>query len=152
MTYQGLKVKREVESKMIPSYLLVKSNKNIDLIVPAAEIELAKERSSLSKDKIKLINAGEVIESNGFKFHAIPSAHEKIKKDENGNHYYLGYIVEFGPWTIYHSGDTVEYDQMEKYLTQWDLDVVFLPINGRKSERRAFIPITKTFNRTTNRI
>jgi len=115
---------------------LVKSNNNMDLIVPAAEIELAVDRSSLSEDKIKSINAGEVIESNGFKIHAIPSAHEKIKMDNNGNHYYLGYIVEFGPWAIYHSGDTVEYDKMEKYLTQWDLDVVFLPINGRKSERR----------------
>ena len=115
---------------------LVKSNNNMDLIVPAAEIELAVDRSSLSEDKIKSINAGEVIESNGFKIHAIPSAHEKIKMDNNGNHYYLGYIVEFGPWTIYHSGDTVEYDKMENYLTRWNLDIVFLPINGRKKERR----------------
>ena len=115
---------------------LVKSNNNMDLIVPAAEIELAVDRSSLSEDKIKSINAGEVIESNGFKIHAIPSAHEKIKMDNNGNHYYLGYIVEFGPWTIYHSGDSVEYDKMENYLTRWNLDIVFLPINGRKKERR----------------
>ena len=115
---------------------LVKSNNNMDLIVPSAEIELAMERSSLSKDKIKPINAGETIESNGFIIHAIPSAHEKIKTDKNGNHFYLGYIVKFGSWTIYHSGDTVEYDQMEKYLTQWDLDIVFLPINGREKERR----------------
>lgn len=115
---------------------LVKSNENIDLIVPAAEIGIAMERSSLSKDRIKSINAGQLIESNGFKIHAIPSAHEKIKIDNKGNHYYLGYIVEFGPWTIYHSGDTVEYDKMENYLTQWNLDIVFLPINGRKKERR----------------
>ena len=25
---------------------------------------------------------------------------------------------------------------MEKYLTEWNLDVVFLPINGRKKQRR----------------
>ena len=115
---------------------LVKSNSNLDLIVPAAEIKLAMERSSLSKNEIKSINAGETIESNGFTIHAIPSAHEKIKIDKNGNHFYLGYIVKFGSWVIYHSGDTVEYEQMEKYLTAWDLDVVFLPINGRKKERR----------------
>ena len=38
---------------------LVKSNNNLDLIVPTAEVELAMERSSLSKDKIKSINVGE---------------------------------------------------------------------------------------------
>jgi len=115
---------------------LIKANNNLDLIVPAAEINLAMERSGLPKDKITTINVGETIKSNGFTIRAIPSAHEKIKKDQDGNHYYLGYIVNFGSWTIYHSGDTIEYDQMEKYLSAWDLDIVFLPINGRKQERR----------------
>tara|TARA_B100001996_G_scaffold1654_1_gene1535 strand:- start:5555 stop:6403 length:849 start_codon:yes stop_codon:yes gene_type:complete len=115
---------------------LIKANNNLDLIVPAAEINLAMERSGLPKDKITTINVGETIKSNGFTIRAIPSAHEKIKKDQDGNHFYLGYIVNFGSWTIYHSGDTIEYDQMEKYLSAWDLDIVFLPINGRKQERR----------------
>ena len=115
---------------------LIQANNNLDLIVPAAEINLAMERSGLPKDKITTINVGETIKSNGFTIRAIPSAHEKIKKDQDGNHYYLGYIVNFGSWTIYHSGDTIEYDQMEKYLSAWDLDIVFLPINGRKKERR----------------
>ena len=115
---------------------LVQANNNLDLVVPAAVVDIAMDRSSLPKDRLSLVNASDTIESNGFLIHAIPSAHEAVETDENGNHYYLGYIIQFGSWSIYHSGDTVEYNEMEDTLAQWNLDVMFLPINGRKPERR----------------
>lgn len=115
---------------------LVQSNINLDLVVPAAVVDIAMERSNLPKDRLSLMNAGDTVESNGFLIHAIPSAHEEVETDENDDHYYLGYIVRFGPWTVYHSGDTIEYDEMEDTLAQCNLDLMFLPINGRKPERR----------------
>ena len=42
----------------------------------------------------------------------MPAAHNELEKDAWGRHKFLGYIVEAGPWTIYHSGDTVRYDGM----------------------------------------
>ena len=56
--------------------------------------------------------------------------------DDLGRHQFVGYVVEVGPWTIYHSGDTIPYDGMEENLRQWRIDVALLPINGRRPERR----------------
>jgi L-ascorbate metabolism protein UlaG (beta-lactamase superfamily) len=41
-----------------------------------------------------------------------------------------------GPWTIYHSGDTVEYAGLEDRLRPYRIDLALLPINGRAPERR----------------
>jgi L-ascorbate metabolism protein UlaG (beta-lactamase superfamily) len=45
-------------------------------------------------------------------------------------------VVEFGGWTVYHSGDTVRYPGMAETLRQFAIDVAILPINGSKPERR----------------
>ena len=58
-----------------------------------------------------------------------------IDKDEWGRHKFLGYVVEAGSWTIYHSGDTKLYDELEARLRQWSIDVALLPINGDLPER-----------------
>ncbi len=71
-----------------------------------------------------------------FLLHAVASAHETVERDEQGRCRYLGYIVRFGRWTIYHSGDTVRYDGMAETLETWNIDVALLPINGRAPERR----------------
>lgn len=42
----------------------------------------------------------------------------------------MGYVVQFGQWTIYHSGDTLWYDSMVETLKPFHVDVAFLPING----------------------
>jgi L-ascorbate metabolism protein UlaG (beta-lactamase superfamily) len=44
--------------------------------------------------------------------------------------------VQFGPWSLYHSGDTVRYPGMAELLSRWKLDVMLLPINGRHPSRR----------------
>ena len=49
---------------------------------------------------------------------------------------YLGYVIRIGPWTIYHSGDTVLYEGMGEKLRPFGVDVALLPINGARPERR----------------
>jgi L-ascorbate metabolism protein UlaG (beta-lactamase superfamily) len=44
--------------------------------------------------------------------------------------------VKFGPFAIYHSGDTVRYDGMAELLRPFSVDVALLPINGRGPQRR----------------
>ena len=44
--------------------------------------------------------------------------------------------MQFGPWTIYHSGDCVPYDGLEARLKKFKVDLALLPINGSKPERR----------------
>jgi len=48
----------------------------------------------------------------------------------------VGYVLQFGDWSIYHSGDTVRYDGMAEKLQEFKIDVALLPINGRAAERR----------------
>ena len=71
-----------------------------------------------------------------FRIHAVPAAHEGLDKDSVGRHCFLGFVLRFGPWTLYHSGDTVRYAGLAQRLRAFAPDVALLPINGRAPERR----------------
>jgi L-ascorbate metabolism protein UlaG (beta-lactamase superfamily) len=45
-------------------------------------------------------------------------------------------VVTFGPFTVYHSGDTLWYEGLTAWLAPWTPDVALLPINGNRPERR----------------
>jgi L-ascorbate metabolism protein UlaG (beta-lactamase superfamily) len=49
---------------------------------------------------------------------------------------YLGYVIEAGPWKIYHSGDTLWYEGMVDLLQAFNIDLALLPINGNDPARR----------------
>lgn len=66
---------------------------------------------------------------------AVPSAHEEIDFRGRDGHPYLGYLIRFGRWTIYHSGDCVPYPGLVERLAPHRVDVALLPINGRDPER-----------------
>jgi L-ascorbate metabolism protein UlaG (beta-lactamase superfamily) len=66
-----------------------------------------------------------------FAITGVASAHEKLDYDENGNCRFLGYLLRFGEWTIYHAGDTVDYPGLAEKLQKFKVEVALLPINGR---------------------
>ncbi|MEO8659267.1 MAG: MBL fold metallo-hydrolase [Bryobacteraceae bacterium] len=66
---------------------------------------------------------------------AIPSAHEQVDFHPLEGHSYLGYIIRFGNWTVYHSGDCVPYDGLAGLLKPYHVTVALLPINGRDPAR-----------------
>ena len=111
-------------------------NPNAAFVIPEANREFVAHRLKCPHEFPIGIDAGQSVTAGGFTFHAVPAAHEKIDRDEAGRCQYLGYIVRFGPWTIYHSGDTVRYDGMLEQLVDWSVDVALLPINGAAPERR----------------
>lgn len=115
---------------------LLRVNPALQLVVPEANREFVAERLGLPSDQPLGLVAGQSLEVAGFRFHAVPAAHEALDQDKQGRHIYLGYVVEFGPWTIYHSGDTVRYEGMAEALRPWHIEVALLPINGRGPERR----------------
>ena len=65
---------------------------------------------------------------------AIPSAHEELHIDENGDAAEIGYFLELGSKVLYHAGDCCPYDGLAKLVC--DCDVMFLPVNGRDYYRR----------------
>jgi L-ascorbate metabolism protein UlaG (beta-lactamase superfamily) len=82
------------------------------------------------------LDDGASVEISGIRFSGLASAHEELERDEQGRAKYLGYILQFGGWSIYHSGDTVRYEGMSEKLGAFNIDVALLPINGRSPERR----------------
>jgi L-ascorbate metabolism protein UlaG (beta-lactamase superfamily) len=75
-----------------------------------------------------------------FRLTGVAVAHESLEVDEQGHHRHLGYLVDVGPWTLFHSGDAVPYDGMADEVLRLAgdraIDIAFLPINGRLPARR----------------
>lgn len=71
------------------------------------------------------------IETGGVKITGIAAAHEALDRDpETGCFPYLGYVLQAGDCTVYHSGDTHVYEGLTAKLKQWKFDLLLLPING----------------------
>jgi L-ascorbate metabolism protein UlaG (beta-lactamase superfamily) len=115
---------------------LLEVNPTVDLAVPAANRLFAAERLAVEPSRIIEIDAGDSISAAGITIHAVPAAHDSIERDAGGRCRFLGYIFQLGPWTIYHSGDTLRYDAMAEQFARWQIDIAILPINGRAPERR----------------
>jgi len=115
---------------------LMDANPNLAVIVPKANVEFAAERLKVDASRLTAIDEGDSVEVGGFQISALPSAHETVERDGNGCCKFLGYIARFGPWTVYHSGDTVIYSGLAQRLREWSIDVALLPINGSRPERR----------------
>ena len=87
--------------------------------------------AGLDADRIVVPEVGEPLEITGAGITAIPSAHTELEKDPERGYPFLGYVIEWNGVTVYHAGDTVVYDGMIETLSAWDIDIAFVPINGR---------------------
>jgi L-ascorbate metabolism protein UlaG (beta-lactamase superfamily) len=115
---------------------LMKANPNLTILVSRANVHFAAERLQVSIERLTSIRVDdEAMRIGPFTFYVLPSAHETIEQDENGDNRYIGLIVQLGKWTIYHSGDCIPYDGLIDRLKQWKIDLALLPINGRDPAR-----------------
>jgi len=115
---------------------ILERNPNLKLVVPEANRAFVIERLKIDPAIPIGLNDGTSVELSGIKFSGVASAHETLDRDEHGRARYLGYVLQFGGWSIYHSGDTVRYEGMSEKLRPFKIDVALLPINGRAPERR----------------
>jgi L-ascorbate metabolism protein UlaG (beta-lactamase superfamily) len=109
---------------------LLRANPGLKIVVPEANRRFVAERLAIDPQLMLGLRDGEAVTVGKFKVTAVPARHEELGPE------YLGYVVQFGPWTIYHSGDTLLYEGMADRLQQFLIDVALLPINGRAPERR----------------
>ncbi|MFN4144489.1 MAG: MBL fold metallo-hydrolase [Runella sp.] len=115
---------------------LIEANPSLQMIIPEANRTFVAQRLGCEANWPIGLDAGQTIEIEGFKIHGIPAAHNTIEYDEVGRCRYMGFVVTFGQYAVYHSGDTLWYEGLEKWLQPFELDIAFLPINGHKPERR----------------
>jgi L-ascorbate metabolism protein UlaG (beta-lactamase superfamily) len=109
---------------------LLRANPGLKIVVPEANRRFVAERLAIDPQLMLGLRDGEAVTVGEFKVTAVPARHEELGPE------YQGYVVQFGPWTIYHSGDTLLYEGMADRLQQFLIDVALLPINGRAPERR----------------
>lgn len=111
---------------------LFATNPDAQLVLPGVNRAFAANRLGWSEGDQRLvgIDVGETVAVGPVRLTAVPAAHEAREPC------YVGFIVQLGPWTLYHSGDTIRYDGMVEQLAPFAVDLAFLPINGRLPERR----------------
>lgn len=107
------------------------------LVVPAANIEVATTRlvaagvdATEASARLIPLADGDATTLEGFTLTAVPAAHEHLAPE------FAGFVVRAGPFTIYHSGDTMLFPGLEDRLRPFAPDLALLPINGRAPERR----------------
>ena len=101
------------------------------LVLPAANVGFATQRlGAAAEGRFVPLAEGERGRVGEFEFEAVPAAHEQLGPE------YAGFVVRAGPFTLYHSGDTVPFPGMAERLRPAAVDLALLPINGRAPERR----------------
>jgi L-ascorbate metabolism protein UlaG (beta-lactamase superfamily) len=115
---------------------LYRANPGLKLVIGEANRDFVAARLNRPAAAPIGLDAGQSADVNGWRIHAIPAAHEQIERDAMGQCKFLGFVVEFGGFCIYHSGDTVLYPGMVETLRRWEIDVALLPINGADPARR----------------
>ncbi len=114
---------------------LLQANPGLTIVIPEAERATLTRKLACAPPRVTGMTQGQSFELDGMRIHALISAHEDILLDEQGRSRCLGYVIEAGRWTIYHSGDAVLYPELAETLRPFHIDVALLPINGRDPER-----------------
>lgn len=89
----------------------------------------------IASSRIICLDAEERYQARDLRVTPIAAAHEFFDHDAQLGFPHLGFVVQVGDVTLYFSGDTLCYDGLTTRLSAWDLDVAFVPINGRDGRR-----------------
>lgn len=109
---------------------LAKNNPATKFVIPAPEIATIAAYGIETQNLIPAV-AWKKIQVADYEIIPIPSAHETLHPDENGNYKELGYLVRTNGKTFFHAGDMCMYDGLIESVKPYNVDVAFLPINGR---------------------
>lgn len=115
---------------------VLRNNPGITFIIPEANRKFVAERTGCEVNFPVGLTDGESASVGHFTFHGIPAKHNEIERDEHGRCRFMGYVISFGPYAVYHSGDTLWFDGMPEILRPFSPDVAILPINGNDPARK----------------
>ncbi len=110
-------------------------------VVPLSIVEQAT-ALGIAARRIFGAQPGEVLHLGPITVFSVPACHglkappalygfDLVEREGKHLYPYLGYILEIGGVRIYHAGDTIIYDGLVQQLREQEIDVAFLPINGR---------------------
>lgn len=114
---------------------LFRANPNLTFIIPEANRSVVCDRLGCAPGFPIGMTDGDEVTVGPWKFFGVPAAHNTIERDGAGRCIFMGFVVKFGKFTVYHSGDTLWYPGMAEWIKSFQVDVAFLPINGNVPER-----------------
>lgn len=114
---------------------LLASNPAATLVAPRAMRQQAIDRSGLSNERLVLVDARERLDLlPDISITATRAAHETLETDADGNHRFLGYVIDAGFVRVWHSGDGIPFGGLEDEAGGLKPDIALLPVNGRRPE------------------
>jgi L-ascorbate 6-phosphate lactonase len=110
-------------------------------VVPLPLVEQAR-ALGIRPERVLGTQPGEVVHLGAITLFSVPACHglkappatydfDFVEHEGKNLYRYLGYILEMAGVHIYHAGDTVIYDGLVERLRELEIDIAFLPINGR---------------------
>ncbi|MEM7011861.1 MAG: MBL fold metallo-hydrolase [Verrucomicrobiota bacterium] len=115
---------------------LASANADLKLVIPEANIDFAVNRLGEAVIEMIGLDEGTSAAAGPFEFHGIAAAHNEIERDDQGRCKFIGFVVKFGDFAIYHSGDTLWHRDLVSQIAPFGVDLAIVPINGNKLERR----------------
>lgn len=91
----------------------------------------------INDKRIHSLKGDDFIKVKGIEIHGIPAKHEKFDKDPEMGFPYLSYILKLEGYTIFHAGDTIPYKGQVERVHIHNVDIAFIPINGRDTFRHS---------------
>ena len=89
----------------------------------------------ISEERIHALKGNDALTISGITIVAVPAKHERFDKDEIKGYPYLSYVIKIEGMNLLHAGDTIPYKgQIEKFQSH-EIDLAFVPINGRDKFR-----------------
>jgi len=116
---------------------LLETNPQARLVIPKANHDFVLQRlGSTIAPKLVQVDHGLSVHLSDLEIHGIASAHPTIERNSSAQCHFLGYVLLWGGFTLYHSGDTLWHDGLVSSLKPFAIDIALLPINGDRPERR----------------
>ncbi len=120
---------------------MAKASPRARFVVPLPMVEQVT-ALGISAGRVLGTQPGEVLHLGAITLFSVPACHglkappavygfDFVERGGKQLYRYLGYILEIAGVRVYHAGDTVIYDGLVERLRDQEIDIAFLPINGR---------------------
>lgn len=110
---------------------ILAASRRAKLVVPKSVADHA-HSLGISYNRMVTTDSSLRVEYLDDRIYSVPSAHNQLDWTPLGGYPYLGYLIRFANWTIYHAGDCIPYPGLADRLRPYNITVALLPISGRK--------------------
>lgn len=90
---------------------------------------------NIAEERMHTLRGDDCLEIMGLTVSAVPAKHEQFDLDEERGYPYLSYVIQTEGLALLHAGDTIPYEGQVERTKPFEVDIAFLPINGRDEER-----------------